>query len=117
MAEKKITILGREVRMMYCAATENAFEEIAQKSIFEFNAKSQKDLLTMVVSTILTAYLSTDEQPPVSDSDLLYKCSSAELLEAVKTMIELRNQWYEVPLPVAEELKAEAGEDAPSEKN
>lgn len=103
--------------MMYCAATENAFEEIAKKSVFEFDGKSQKDLLMMTLSAIVTAYFQTGEEPPVTDSDLLYKCSSRELIEAVKALIEIRNQWYDVPLPVTEELKAEAGEDAPSEKN
>ena len=47
---RKIEILGREVEMMYCAATETGFEDIAGK-IKEF-AKPGDIVLTIGAGTI-----------------------------------------------------------------
>ena len=56
-------------------------------------------------------------KPPVSTKDILFSASPAEITEMIKTVIELRAKWYEVPKTVPEsEFKEQPGGKG-SEKN
>ena len=116
MKEKTITINGKETAMLYCAATENCFEEVAGKSIYELNFHLQKDLIVLGLSTIVAAYAKRNEEPPVTSDTLLYDATPQELTELIKAAIELRAEWYGIPKVVEESIekdKEAIGEDLP----
>lgn len=110
MTEKTVNILGKEVRLRYCAATENGFETIREKSISDMDFTKQEDLITLAVCAIVAAYAKTNEQPPVTSQDIIYDCTPAEIISLVTAVIELRNEWYKVPSVV------ETGEETPSDE-
>lgn len=97
MTEKTIKIQDKEVRLLYCAATEDGFESLSGKSIYDIDFHQQKDLITLGLCAIIAAYSKTGEEPPVTSDTLLYEARPSELVELVKTVIELRAEWYEIP--------------------
>lgn len=115
MTEKTVNILGKEVRMRYCAATENGFETIREKSISDMDFTKQEDLITLAVCAIVAAYAKTNEVPPVTSQDIIYDCTPAEIISLVTAVIELRNEWYKVPSVVetGEETQSDEEEEAP----
>ena len=109
MNEKTVKILGKEVRLRYCAATENGFETIREKSISKMDFTKQEDLITLAVCAIVAAYARTEEEPPVTSQDIIYDCTPTEIVDLVTAVIELRNEWYKVPSVV------ETGEETQSD--
>lgn len=108
MTEKTISILGRDVRMKYCAATETGFEKLTDKSINDISFNTQEDLISLSISAIVAAYARNNEEPPISSDDLLYDAKPQDIVELAKTVIELRAEWYGMPKVVADELAKEA---------
>lgn len=115
--EKTIKLCEKDVRMLYCAAAENYFEQLSGKSINDLNFKSQDDITRLAIATILAAYAKTNEDAPISSNDILYETNSTELTELFKALFELRMKWYEVPKVVEEDIKNEQEETKESEKN
>lgn len=103
--EKTINILGRKVRIRYCAATENGFEQLRQKSVYDIDFKSQEDLIALAISGIVAAYSMDDKQPPVTSKDVMYSAKPQEIIDMVTAIIELRSAWYEVPSVVPQDEK------------
>ena len=114
--EKSIQICGKTVLMRYCAATETGYEKISGKSsaIFvpeiekdeEGNIKEIKrnatteDYIILAVAAIIAAYQRNHEDAPVTADDIIYEASPAEVTELLKTICELRNEWYNSPAVV-----------------
>ena len=114
--EKSIQICGKTVLMRYCAATETGSEKITGKSsaIFvpeiekdeEGNIKEVKrnatteDFIILAVAAIIAAYQRKHETAPVTADDIIYEASPAEVTELLKTICELRNEWYNIPAVV-----------------
>jgi len=111
---RKIEILGREVEMMYCAATETGFEDIAGKTADIFNPipvldkegkvkelmpppATTKDYIYLAVACIVAAYASRGEEAPNLTNDILYNATPAEVQLLTKTAIELKLEWYKIP--------------------
>lgn len=110
-----ITLCGKKVKIMYCAATETGYETIAEKSSQVFlptvlerdeNGKVTKaeppaatldDYIKLALAGIVAAYDSEDKKPPVTSKDILYKASSEEITNLVGTIGKLRAAWYNVP--------------------
>ena len=86
--EKTITICGKEVKLLYCAATENGYEQLAGQSINDLDFKKQ--------------------------SDLLYNAEPKDITQLIIAVIELRAEWYNVPLVVAN--KSDNAKHADDEK-
>ena len=107
MTEKTINILGRDVRMKYCAATETGFEKLTGKSINDISFSIQEDLITLALSAIVAAYARNGEEPPISSDDLLYDATPQDIVELLRCVIELRAEWYGIPKVVADELAKE----------
>ena len=97
MKEKTIHILGKDVRVRYCAAAENGFEQIRSKSIYDIDFKRQEDVIALAISAIVSAYSKNNEEPPITAEDLLYDATPTDLVEIVKVVVELRNEWYSIP--------------------
>ena len=114
--EKNIQICGKQVTMRYCAATETGYEKISGKSsaIFvpeiekdeEGNIKEIKrnatteDYIILAVAAIIAAYQRNHEDAPVTSDDIIYEANPAEVTELLKTICELRNEWYNIPAVV-----------------
>ena len=105
--EKTITICGKEVRLRYCAATENGFELMSGKKIYEIDFQSQEDLTRLAIASIIAAYERDGQDAPIEAKEILYDATPAEIVELFKTTMELRAAWYEVPLVLKEQIEAE----------
>ena len=127
MTEKTINICGKEVGMMYCAATENGFEILSGRSINVFVPEFGKDeqgndiitkpaeatiddYLTLALAGIIAYYTKAKQDAPITSEDIMYDAKPTERNLLVSTVIELRSQWYGIPSVVAEDLKAEQQE-------
>lgn len=134
MNVKTIRLCGKDVRICYCAGTENAYENIADKSIQVFIPTYGKDAdgkdiiiapaeaklgdyVLLAFAGIIAAYKYQDEEPPVSSSDLLYRISSTERNDMITTIIALRNEWYGIPSIVRESLEDEKEDEGEAPKN
>jgi hypothetical protein len=114
--EKTIQICGKEVAMRYCAATETGYEKISGKSSAIFvpeiekdedgNIKSVKqnakteDFIILAVAAIIAAYQRKKEDAPITAEDIIYEANPEEVTELLKTICELRNEWYNIPVVV-----------------
>ena len=114
--EKTIQICGKEVAMRYCAATETGYEKISGKSSAIFvpeiekdedgNIKSVKqnakteDFIILAVAAIIAAYQRKKEDAPITADDIIYEANPEEVTELLKTICELRNEWYNIPAVV-----------------
>ena len=100
--------------MMYCAATETGFEDIAHKTANIFNPipvlddegkvkelmpppATIKDYIYLAVACIVAAYASRGEEAPELTNDILYKATPAEIQLLTRTAIELKMEWYKIP--------------------
>lgn len=125
--QKEITINGQQVRMIYCAATENGFEEIGRKSINVFlptfgtdeegNTIIKEaapctigDWVTLAMAAIVAAYTKDGMDVPFSSEYMLYESTPQERNDLITSIVELRNEWYGVPKVVEEQLKQEAAQ-------
>ena len=122
--EKTITLCGKEVKILYCTATENGFEELSDKSISVFlptfgededgksvitePAKANiGDFVKLAIAGIIAAYAKEDQEPPVSTKDILFNTKPAERNELVTAIVSVRNEWYEISKVLEESIKAE----------
>ena len=115
MNETTITIMGRDVRVRYCAATETSFEEMTGKSIDVFiptvendevkePAKANRyDYLMLGIGGIIAAYLREQKDAPITTDEILYDASPTEVMNLITTILNLRNEWYKVADIVPEE--------------
>ena len=123
--EKTITLNGQEVKMIYCAATENGFEQISQNNISVFVPTFGKndqgediivepakatigDIVTLAVAAIVAAHSRDNQEPPVKSEYILYESTPQERNELISAIVELRHQWYAVPQSVADTIKKES---------
>ena len=103
METRTVKIQGQEVNLLYCAATENGFEELRGKSIHEIDFNSQQDLIVLGLCAIVSYYSRKGEDSPVTSETLLYDATAKELIELVKTVAEMRAAWYGVPAVIEKE--------------
>ena len=130
-----ITLCGKNVNIMYCAATETGYEIVAGKSSQVFlptvlerdeNGKVTKaeppaatldDYIKLALAGIIAAYESEDKKPPVTSKDILYKATSEEITNLVGTIGKLRVAWYNVPELVASEQQQPTTDKGEQPKN
>ena len=133
MDEKTITLNGQEVKMMYCASTENLFEESAKKSIGvflphpKFDEEGKEvldedgnpvleidatigDWLALAYAGILSVYVRDGLQVPIEYRYLLYEATPTERNNMITSIVALREQWYKEPEVFAERRKDEPKE-------
>ena len=112
MNAKTITICGKDVELLYCAATETGYESLSGQSCEIFipeiskdkKGKEQirmrattRDYIQLAAAAIVAAYTRKGEDAPVTADDILYNATSQEVTKLITTVIELRNAWYQVP--------------------
>ena len=134
MTSKKITICGKEIELFYCAATENGYERISGgKTIGVFlptfksdgdgnqvvdqpPAATNEDYLLLAIAGIVAADTYYKRDAVINSEDILYKVSPSERMLLVKTIVDLRNEWYEVPKIIAETIRKENAKAKADEK-
>lgn len=113
MTEKTITICGEQVKMRYCAATEIGYEKLSDKSSAIFVPEVIKDengtitdvkqnatlsdFVQLAIAGIIAAYDSENDDAPVTAKQILNEAAGNEVSKMVTTIVELRNDWYNVP--------------------
>lgn len=113
-----------EVRMLYCAASETGFQDLTGKNIsvfmpkFEFEngkavmkeppAAEDIDYIKLALSCITAAYLRDNEDVPVTSEDILYNASRDEVIEMVKAVAQMQQEWMFVPPTIERETSDNA---------
>ena len=120
--EKTITLCGKEVKMIYCAATENGYEDLSNKSIGVFVPEFGKDeegndiivkqaeahigdFVMLAIAGIIAYYAKNNQGVPVKTEEIIYESRPAERNELITAIVELRNEWYKVPSVVKPDMK------------
>lgn len=119
--EKTINICGKEVSIRYCAATETGFEQLSGKSSDIFTPKPERDsdgnivgyaplanmddYIKLSIAAIIAAYSAKGEDAPVTAEDVMYNASSKDISGMLTAVIQLRNQWYDIPSVVKPETE------------
>lgn len=133
MTEKTIKIGGKSVNMLYCAATENGYEDISGKGIGVFvptfgkdndgNQIITKEAVATIGDYVMLAYAGIiasatrrQEEVPITVDEILYEITPAERNLLVTTIAELRNEWYGVPKVAASLIESDDKEED-GEKN
>jgi hypothetical protein len=128
-AEKTITICGNEVAMRYCTAAETGYEQLSGKSAEIFIPDIEKDAdgnvtrvtqraktddyIKLSIAAIIAAYARRGEDAPVTTEDIIFDATPKEVSDMLTTVIQLRNQWYDIPTVV----KPETEESPEQQKN
>ena len=114
MTKRTITICGKDIDIFYCAATENGFERMTEKSISVFLPTFKKnedgetvidqlpeatneDYLTLAIAGIVAADSYYEREASITSKEIIYETSPAERNLLLNTIVELRIEWYEVP--------------------
>lgn len=97
MNKEKITINGKEVGVAYCYATEIAFTKYTGVSVDEFDTKNPEHHIYIILAAIMAYNESQGKKAPVKDTDLMYNARPADIIEALRVIFELRNEWYKLP--------------------
>ena len=135
MTEKTITICGKDVTILYCAATETGYERLAQKGIDVFlptfgpnpdkpeetimtapPTANTEDYLQLAIAAIVAASESKKQEVPITADDLLYRATKAEVTALITAVIELRNEWYGLSKVISDSAMKPAEREDPDDK-
>jgi hypothetical protein len=134
MTSKKITICGKEVELFYRAATENGYERISDGKtigvfiptfkmdeegnhvIDQLPAATNEDYLLLAMAGIVAADTYYKREAVINSEDILYNATPTERRLLIDTIVELRNEWYEVPKIINEIIRKENAKVNPDEQ-
>jgi hypothetical protein len=134
MTSKKITICGKEVELFYCAATENGYERISDGKtigvfiptfkmdeegnhvIDQLPAATNEDYMMLAMAGIVAADTYYKREAVINSDDILYNATPTERRLLIDTIVELRNEWYEVPKIINEIIRKENAKVNPDEQ-
>jgi hypothetical protein len=111
-----------EVKLLYCAASETGFQTLSGETMDVFTPEFEKNeegkfiiknmpkatdenYIQLAMACIIAAYECDEEQPPISSKDLLYHASREEVQNLVTTVLQMRNEWMQVPSTIKPEMK------------
>jgi len=120
METSKIKICGQAVKVGYCYATEIAFHNYAGVTIDKFDAENPQHTVYLIMAAIFAYYNSSShesESHDLTDDSLLYEAAPSEIVEAIKTVLELRQRWYGIELPASQDVEEDSASDSPGGKN
>lgn len=121
MITKEITILGKQVTLAYCYATEISYKILSDEDIIDFGQEVVEKIqheqmpdirktIFLIIASMQSYYESKGEQCPVTDKELMYECTPQEIGMALGVIIGLRSQFYHVPSDEPKEKTAEGKE-------
>ena len=118
MKIKTITLCGQEVGIGYCAATETGYETMSGQSISVFYPQGDEppkatteDYIRLAIAGIIAYYARWGGEAPIDLKNLIYDASPADITTMLTAIVELRNEWYQVPAVVEPEPAAETEEE------
>lgn len=97
METSTIKICGQKVHVGYCYATEIAFHNYCGESVDKFNADNPQHTIYLIMAAVFAYYNAKNhegEAHELTDEALLYDSKPEEIVEAFKTVLELRQKWY-----------------------
>lgn len=99
--------------MRYCAATETGYETMSGRSATIFMPTTTKDdkgniinievtaetedYIKLALAAILAAYTCDKKDTPITSEEIMYNASSKDVILLIRTVTELRNEWYDIP--------------------
>ena len=115
-----------EVKLLYCAASETGFQSLSGKTMEVFNPELEKNeegkwivkslpkatdenYIQLALACIVAAYECDEEKSPIESKDLLYHASREEVQNLVTTVLQMRNEWMEVPSTIKPEMEEREG--------
>jgi hypothetical protein len=115
-----------EVALLYCAASETGFQTLSGVTMEVFNPELEKNkegkwivkalpkatdmnYIQLAMACIIAAYECDGEEPPIKSEDLLYHASREEVQNLVTTVLQMRNEWLQVPSTIKPEMKEKEG--------
>lgn len=124
MNEKKITIAGKEAKLLYCFQTEIAYHDITGEELNTFinsTIKDAKDNKTpdgkKVACAIVAANIASSEYEGIEQTltikDILHKANAAEILQAFAAILELFIKFYQTPVEEANKDDKKGGSKKP----
>lgn len=116
MKTKEITLCSQQVTLAYCYATEISYKIISGEDITDFiteaigNIQQQKmpelrKSIYLILASLQAFYESQSQKSPVSDKQLMFEATPAELGTAIGTIIGLRSEFYYIPKDEIDESK------------
>ena len=115
-----------EVKLLYCAASETGFQSLSGETMEVFNPELEKNeegkwivkalpkatdmnYIQLSMACIIAAYECDGDEPPIKSEDLLYHASREEVQNLVTTVLQMRNEWMEVPSTIKPEMEEGKG--------
>ncbi len=115
-----------EVKLLYCAASEAGFQSLSGKTMEVFNPELEKNeegkwivkappkatdenYIQLALACIVAAYECDEEKSPIESKDLLYHASREEVQNLVTTVLQMRNDWMQVPSTIKPEMEEKDG--------
>ena len=137
MKKETITICGKEVDMLYCAAAETGYEKLSGKSsevfvpkramrenqplndsdgnpIYNAPEATLDDYIKLAVSAIIAAYAKDGKEAPITTEEILYDAGPNDITTIVATVARLRSEWYTIPAALQSD---DSSEESVSPKN
>jgi hypothetical protein len=122
MIQKEITILGKQVTLAYCYATEISYKILSDEDIIDFGQEVVEKIqheqmpdirktIYLILASMQSYYESKGEQCPVTDKELMYECTPQEIGMALGVIIGLRTNFYHVPSDEPKDKPAEGKEE------
>lgn len=116
MKTKEITLCSQKVTLAYCYATEISYKIMSDEDITDFiteaigNIQQQKmpelrKSIYLILASLQAFYESQSQKSPVSDKQLMFEATPAELGTAIGTIIGLRSEFYYIPKDEIDESK------------
>jgi hypothetical protein len=123
MKTETIKIAGKKVSIAYCYATELAYKDYTNEDITDFIPKiinstqagqmpDTKKSIYLILSAIMAAAQSKDEEPAISDKELMFEASPEDMGNALASIIMLRLKFYNIPLGEPKDKPAKGGKKA-----
>ena len=114
------------VKLLYCAASETGFQTLSGVTMEVFNPELEKNeegkyvikalpkatdmnYIQLAMACIIAAYECDGEEPPIKSEDLLYHASREEVQDLVTTVLQMRNEWLQVPNTIKPEMEEREG--------
>ena len=134
LATKTITLCGKQVELLYCAATETGYEQLVSgtgkdinvflPTILERDADGKPtkveptvaqtdDYLKLALAAIIAAAARQKKEPVITADDIMYEATPGEITTMITAIIELRTKWYTIPEAVKPETDEKPGDDDP----
>lgn len=115
-----------DVTLLYCAASETGFQSLSGETMQVFSPELEKDkegkyiikalpkatdmnYIQLAMACIIAAYECDGEEPPIKSEDLLYQASREEVTNLVTTVLQMRNEWLQVPTTIKPEMEEGKG--------